>query len=161
MSEVVDRIREAAEWRDGKAAEYPDDARNAQSAAALRGLADHVERIPDDPRVIWLAAQIQDSGAGFGGDATRTLSRFGFDVPASLDGAACERFLGELCVQAAHDALQLVADGTLSPSEAVEQYRVYSRDAHQMLIEPLYPSELAHYGDPDFLRTRCLNGATA
>jgi len=153
LSEVVDRIREAAEWRDGKAAEYPDDARNAQSAAALRGLADHVERIPDDPRVIWLAAQIQDGA--FGSATARVLSRCGYDSPAER----FDSFLSELCTQAARDALQLVTDGTLSPDEAVAQHRVSSRHASQALTEPLYPSELAAYGDPAFLRD-CLREAS-
>jgi hypothetical protein len=157
MSEVVDRIREAAEWRDGKAREYPDDPRNAQSAAALRRFADYVEGVPDDPRVRWLEAQIHDPGAPFGGEeAARTLSRCGFDGPVKR----FEPFLSELCVQAAHDALQLVADGILSPDEAAAQFKVDARRASQALIDPLYPSELAAYGDPAFLRD-CLQEASA
>lgn len=158
MSEVAKGIRDAAIWRDAKAVEYPDDARNAASAAALRSLADYVETIPDDPRVQWLDAQRQHPGDGFfvGAEAARLLSRYGFDGP--VRHAA---FLGELCVLVAEDVLALVAEEALSPEDAAERYRVSPRDAGEATIEPMYRHELAEYADPDFLRDLCLQEAVA
>ena len=42
MSSLQDNFRAQARWRREKAEEYPDDERNAQSAAALESLAEYV-----------------------------------------------------------------------------------------------------------------------
>jgi hypothetical protein len=169
MTEVVDRFRIAvgvadcfrmtALWRDKKAEEYPDDPRNAQSAAALRELAEYVESISDDPRVRFLAAQRQHSADGItvGVAAQNLIARFGFDGPR----VRYEAFLSELCIQVAYDVLELVTEEMLSPEEATERYSVYFRDAGQALTDGYYLHELADYGDPEFLRELCLPKAAA
>ncbi len=43
---LVEKLESQADWRDRKAEEYPDDARNKNSAAALRQLAEHLDKIP-------------------------------------------------------------------------------------------------------------------
>ncbi len=57
MSALADYFDDQARWRDLKAEEYPDDARNVRSATALRALAARVRALPaDDPRLRQLAA---------------------------------------------------------------------------------------------------------
>jgi len=54
-TQIVQDIESSAEWRGRKAEEYPDDARNAQSAAALELAAREVAALPDDdPRLVRL-----------------------------------------------------------------------------------------------------------
>ena len=53
---LADELAFSAEWREHKAEEYPDDARNSQSAKALRTAASEVAALPDDdPRLVRLA----------------------------------------------------------------------------------------------------------
>jgi hypothetical protein len=60
----LESLEGQAQWRDQKAAEYPGDERNKNSAAALRQLAKHLEAIPaTDP--LWLMySQMWDTGNG-------------------------------------------------------------------------------------------------
>lgn len=76
-------LREQAEWREGKAVEYPEDLRNAGCAAALRSLADYIEREgAAHPAVLALDAMQSDYELDRfvpGEDGRRLISRFGFD----------------------------------------------------------------------------------
>ncbi|MFZ0118113.1 MAG: hypothetical protein WAL99_01415 [Pseudonocardiaceae bacterium] len=45
---LADYLREQARWREIKAEEYPEDARNARSARALLDAAEYVAQLPDD-----------------------------------------------------------------------------------------------------------------
>jgi hypothetical protein len=74
---------EQAEWRRGKAEEYPDDYRNLQAAEGLAALAKWVQELDDaDPRLAKLGALYDfdslDSDAG-GEEGSRLASRFRFD----------------------------------------------------------------------------------
>ena len=55
-ADLIERVRFQAEWRDEKAAEYPEDERNQESARILRSLADRLSReVPyDSPALIRL-----------------------------------------------------------------------------------------------------------
>jgi hypothetical protein len=82
-----------AEWRDRKAEEYPDDHRNAQSAAGLRELAAYVAMLPDDDERLRMLAALDplegDNLVPFmpGEEAGRMASRFRFrDVGDDVDG---------------------------------------------------------------------------
>jgi len=95
---LSDYFRAQARWRREKADEYPDDERNAQSAAALDSLAKYVEQEDAAPLVAalqpyWIA---DDSSRGYavpGGDgfvsslggeeAARAVSRYGFGYAAT------------------------------------------------------------------------------
>ncbi len=46
-SAVAGYARAQADWRDAKALEYPDDARNERSAEALRRFADYIDRLDE------------------------------------------------------------------------------------------------------------------
>lgn len=78
-------FRAQAQWRDQKNDEYPDDPRNELSAAALRALADHVERLPDDdPRIVAAGDAVADEILEFTGlDVLGgySASRIGFAYP--------------------------------------------------------------------------------
>jgi hypothetical protein len=52
---LAEYLREQARWREIKAEEYPEDARNAPSALALLDAAEYVAQLPDDdPRLVRL-----------------------------------------------------------------------------------------------------------
>jgi hypothetical protein len=77
-------IETQVEWREAKAEEYPEDARNARSSTALHELAAYVRGLPNaDARLDRLAAMGDYlSMDGFlcpGDEASRLISRFGFD----------------------------------------------------------------------------------
>ena len=58
---IAEYLREQARWREPKAEQYPDDARNERCAAGLRALAEHVESLPDDDeRLLILRARGAD-----------------------------------------------------------------------------------------------------
>jgi hypothetical protein len=82
---VVAYLNDQADWRDRKAAEYPEDARNARSAAALRELAGYVETLPDDDDKLAALMEVQERYDldVFAPDeeAARMISRVGFDAP--------------------------------------------------------------------------------
>ena len=117
MSSIKDTIAEGirwqANWRAEKAAEYPDDERNAQSAVALHGAAQYVRTV--DPskshgliRVTRIVEAAHQSGidllepafasAPFPGlESQRVASKFGFDnVPGRADAMDHEEFLSDL-----------------------------------------------------------------
>jgi len=83
---LVNYFIDQANWRDGKAEEYPEDARNAVAAGGLRELAAYVAALPDDDqRLVMLAAlDPLDADTPFndvflaGEEAGRLASRFRF-----------------------------------------------------------------------------------
>jgi Shedu protein SduA, C-terminal len=84
-----------ADWRDAKAAEYPEDERNERAAEGLRELAAYVRTLPDDdPRL-----QAIDS-AWHTGDADPTapdmiLTSYGFGPGSHLGLPDSDRFLSQ------------------------------------------------------------------
>lgn len=48
---LTNEVEMKAAWRGDKAAEYPDDMRNASSATALAALAEHLRALPDSHEV--------------------------------------------------------------------------------------------------------------
>lgn len=107
------RLDDVARWRETKAAEYPDDERNAHSAVALHGAAQYV-RTADASKshgLIGLTRLVEaahQSGVDLlqpafasaplpGLESQRTASRFGFDnAPGTPDAMDHEEFLSEL-----------------------------------------------------------------
>lgn len=107
------RLDDAARWRETKAAEYPDDERNAHSAAALHGAAQYVRTADASKshglirltRIVEAAHQsgidlLQPAFASAplpGLESQRAAGRFGFDnVPGTPDAMDHEEFLSEL-----------------------------------------------------------------
>ena len=87
----------SAEWRARKAEEYPDDQRNASSAAALAQAAQDVAAMADDdPRLSSLGRlyEISDDEAmsDYATEENLHISRHGFDNPA----ATTDELLGAL-----------------------------------------------------------------
>lgn len=80
---LVDFLLEQAKWRSRVAEDYPEDGRNEQSAAALTGLAEFVQRIPVD-HPAFVAINILDGYGGGGGimlggsEFSSVAGRFGF-----------------------------------------------------------------------------------
>lgn len=76
-------VREQASWRRAQARKFPDDPRNAKSAAALDELASKIEQLPDsDPSLNELVdLQAFDADERFvdSAESRRSVSRVGFD----------------------------------------------------------------------------------
>jgi hypothetical protein len=114
MSQLSSYIGSQAAWRREKAEQYPDDERNARSAVALEGLADHVAELEAarDPRVRYLVQFHQPGGPGtpIGGEETqRQISRWGFHR-SDITPEQRDEFVTELCALAAQDAFEFLRD---------------------------------------------------
>jgi hypothetical protein len=98
----VDDVVHQAQWRAEKAAEYPDDPRNANAAEALGALAGWLKARPSsrltrlDDALARLYAD-DDTASSFVPGITDRLGRFGFTlVPLHARGLAFETFLTTL-----------------------------------------------------------------
>jgi len=86
---LAQELLSTAAWREGKAAEYPDDARNLPAAQHLAGLARQILALPDnDPRILRMENAVQAIAAANGelpetSEITRTIG-FSWGYP-SLD----------------------------------------------------------------------------
>jgi hypothetical protein len=78
---IVDYFLGQAEWREQKATEYPDDSRNAQSAACLRSLAAYVLGRTEDDEVLRELATwaVRDGKFMPFTEGAWLVSRFGYD----------------------------------------------------------------------------------
>lgn len=120
-------FRAQADWRDSKATEYPEDERNAQSANALRSLAEFVESDENGELayVEALGAHLFD-GFIFGGEeASRAVSRYGYGYPATK--GTHEEFLQELLALCLGDAYEFAGDageGMDDPTGALFDFEV-------------------------------------
>ena len=125
---LADYFRGQADWRDLKAAEYPDDERNEQSARALRSLADYIDG-GDSEGADALAPFICDMSLG-GEEAHRAVSRYGFGYNVTADSQHDE-FLRELWAACLEDAYNHAGDaghgddpsGVLTPAEIAATMR--------------------------------------
>lgn len=108
MQTLSTYFRSQADWRRGKAEEYPDDPRNLQSAEALDSLAAYVEH--EDAALLAAALEPHLDDDGLGGDQTaREVARYGFGFGTSTRQHF--EFLEELCALCAEDAYTAVFDG--------------------------------------------------
>ena len=111
MTMLSDYIRAQALWRESKAEEYPDDERNAHSAAALEALAAYVDKGADacDTWTITTLDLLLDEGTEPDGRVSRAVSRYGFShgAPSHLHHAA---FLDALVTDAYMDAYEVMIE---------------------------------------------------
>lgn len=125
---LADYFRVQAEWRERKAEEYPGDKRNAESAAALRDLADFVEPVAVrgrrevlQPGVEALMPHLFAVGMLGGERAKRAVSRYGYDHPQPP--SLREQFLSDLHRLCVEDAYEYASEhgedptGDLEPAE--------------------------------------------
>jgi len=110
---LAEHLRNQAAWRAGKADEYPEDARNARSAAALEALAEHVERLPDTDANLRLLAAVHESYASDvfspSEEGAALISRFGFDQEEPRD--RFEQFLSQLASADTIEAVETDHEG--------------------------------------------------
>ena len=107
LEELLLRVESAADWRDYKATQYPDDKRNGRSSAALKTLAKNLQILPSHPGGAALAAYedvmeralgLEDALYRISEVEQRYISRYGFDYPQDGNPAS---FLGGLTEEAA------------------------------------------------------------
>jgi hypothetical protein len=103
---IADYFRGRAEWRYGKAAEYPEDARNLRCAEGLEELAEYVLSLdPSDQRIIELTTLGVREGlfSPYVGDSSAyAISRFRFDSSSAEE--SCKHFLTRLVQHMIEDA---------------------------------------------------------
>lgn len=121
---LAEYFRAQAEWREQKASEYPDDQRNAQSAAALRSLAEFVET---DERAAESVKALEpfeyDTGVFQGGEqVNREVARYGYGY-AVTDGTH-EEVLRELVVLCLAEAYEFVAEHGDDPSGELDDFEI-------------------------------------
>ena len=77
------KIESAADWRNRKAEEYPDDSRNAASAKALKALLEYLPGVSDDHSIFHSLAYYSETDLEETLEAVEIennmLSRYGFD----------------------------------------------------------------------------------
>ena len=79
---LVGFLREQAEWRSWKAAERPEEHRNAHSAEQLLDLAEHVALLPVEDERLRMLTMVHPGDAGVlrpGAEAARLAGRYGFE----------------------------------------------------------------------------------
>jgi hypothetical protein len=113
---LSDYFRAEAQWRRGRADEFPEDERNEQSAVALESLAEYVER-EDAAQFVGALEPYLFEGVDLGGEEVRrVVSRYGFGYNATTP-VMHAAFLEELAVLCAVDAYELVREtGDEDPS---------------------------------------------
>src|SRR6266498_925744 len=114
--QLVGQLRSSAEWRAGKAAEYPDDHRNRTSSIALEVAARDVAALPDDdPRLLHLATFSQRGAEidAYLEDESRLIGRHGF-------GPGDTRTTGELLHALTAAAWNAAAWGRMESRSATE-----------------------------------------
>jgi len=105
---LSDHFRSQADWRQRKAEEYPEDKRNAQSAAALYSLAEYVESEDGSKDAEALLPHLFE-GLTLGGEETnRVVSRYGFGH--SVHDLVHREFLEALQVSCMQDAYEFAGD---------------------------------------------------
>ncbi len=114
MNELADYFRAQAEWRDSKAEEYPEDARNEQSAAALRSLAEFIESGEDGGLAGALEPHLSEGFSLGGEEAQREVARYGFGHSTSRWTHA--EFLEGLLDTCLKDAYAFISGGA-SPDD--------------------------------------------
>jgi len=162
MSDLGEYFRLQAGWREGMAAQFPDDPGNPQSAQALLSLVTVVEQEPDrdlgdfrPAAVAVLESQVIQQGSELSLGGTRTkeaVGRYGYDSPSLAFGAHA-LFLGELLGLVEHDAYDRVAElgedptGLLSEREVAaalegleirpEYFRLRDKEQREKLLDEL------------------------
>ena len=106
---LVEKLENLAAWRKTKAAESPEDERNAQSAVTLRTSAAEVLALSDrDPRLRGLATVCQahndNERMAFVEAEDRIVSQHGFGADATLSTDDLLTALTRAATEAAHDA---------------------------------------------------------
>lgn len=110
-----------ADWRRAKAAEYPEDERNARASDSLHDFMAWIRALPgDDPRTKALSSVLTYHDAGLGEESSREVSRYGFDgKPPSF--SAC---LTRLVVTSARDERAFAYD-VYSPDDLAKEIDWY------------------------------------
>lgn len=121
---TVNSLIAQAEWREGKAEEYPHDKRNPRAAKALRAAAEYVAALPDDDSRLRVldGARVPDDFLIRGAELGDVLRRVGFHYtlsggryPQALDEP--EAILDRLAEAAVEDEASAVEDGIYRPGD--------------------------------------------
>jgi hypothetical protein len=91
LESLIQDVESSADWRDGKATQYPDDKRNRNSSEALSLLAKNLAGLPaDNKHVQAYEVLIErlfeiDKGSQMSEHQSQYIGRYGFDYPQDGD----------------------------------------------------------------------------
>jgi len=110
---LSDHFRSQADWRQRKAEEYPEDKRNAQSAAALYSLAEYVESEDGSKDAEALLPHLFEGFTLGGEEADRAVTRYGFGYSGThhLVHRAFLETLHMACVRDAYESARDAGEG--------------------------------------------------
>lgn len=144
---LAQELFSTAVWREGKAAEYPDDDRNLPAAEHLAGLARQVLALSDDdPRILRLESAVQAIGDGNGelpatSEIIRTIG-FSWGYP-SLD-ELLDRYLQEharMLQQFKQYVASTPGEGAMSAAQRISEALNVGLDEVLAVLQELGPHE--------------------
>jgi len=119
LEQLIEKVESSADWRAGKAEQYPDDNRNLRSSQALTKLAARLKALPkNDPRGLAYEEAVErlveidcDSEMlGVIENESQFIGRYGFDYPQDGDPASFLEALTEDCQEAIKEAEEKAAE---------------------------------------------------
>ena len=120
---LSDYLRSKAEWRRRQEKEFPNDNRNEKSAAALEGLAEHVESPEVSDTAVARLAPHQFDADTLGGERTwRAVSRYGYGTIITTDHHRA--FLDELAVLCEMDAYTHAREHSEDPTDTLVDFEL-------------------------------------
>jgi hypothetical protein len=135
LDELLSRVEESADWRDQKAAEYPNDKRNSRSSEALKTLAQNLGSLPPEtaatyenlmdravehPNALYRISEVEQ----------RYISRYGFDYPQDGNPAPFLEGLTEEVAEIVEDA-----EGLAKEDEDEAKYEAAEKAADEAAKE--------------------------
>lgn len=101
---ILSRLHSEAEWRSTRAAEQPEDPRQAHAAQQLLALADYVKRLPnDDLNIRALSVLLETDNESIGPTADYMITHVDLPEPATPDDF--DKFLADLVSVTANEAV--------------------------------------------------------
>lgn len=118
---IAARLEAHADWRRGKAREFPHDERNAQAASTMLSTAEYVRALPEnDARLVFLSGILDEDTAASSGDFLQeTFGPFEFNAAGWNEFTEAENQLWG----------RIGFDGPSSPSESLNEIVALYRDA--------------------------------
>jgi hypothetical protein len=119
LEQLIEKVESSADWRAGKAEQYPDDTRNMRSSRALEKLAKRLKALPDDDEdgtaYEAVVRRLVESGydrlmLGLSEHESQYVGRYGFDYPQDGDPASFLSALTEHCQELVDEAKEEEAE---------------------------------------------------
>jgi hypothetical protein len=133
LEHLISQVESSADWRAGKAEQYPDDNRNVRSSQALEKLAKKLKALPDNDKNVAAYEAVMD--CLMDGDdmvsvvehESHFIGRYGFDYPQDGDPAGFLSALTEQHQEWVDEAKERIAEE--EREQAYEEAKEVADDA--------------------------------